>query len=73
MAAYKSKSFQALWDCEAVPQAAMSGYNTSGGQMITASFKNFGTSSSNRATKCFIVAHHDAVLELASTSATVMV
>ena len=71
--AYNSKSFQALWDREKLPQAAMSGHNTSGGQMITASFKNFGTQTNNRAQKCFIFAHHDAVLELASTSATVMV
>ena len=51
----------------------MSGHNTSGGQIITASFKQFGTQTNNRATKCFICANHDAVLELASTSATVMV
>ena len=47
--AYNSKSFHALRDCEKVPQAAMSGHNTRRGQMITASFKQFGTQTNNRA------------------------
>ena len=69
--AYKSTSFVAATDVERVPQATMSGYNTSGGQQITASWKKFGNATNNRAQKTFICAHHDAVLELSSTSVQV--
>ena len=68
---YKSTSFIASWDVEKVPQAIMSGYNTSGGQSITTSWKKFGSTTANRAKKTFFVAHHDAVLELSATSAQV--
>ena len=71
LAAYRDNSFIAAWDLEKVPQAIMSGYNTSGGQTITASWKDFGTASGNRPKKTFFVAHYDAVLELASTSAQI--
>ena len=43
LAAYNDNSFIAAWDTEKAPQAVMSGYNTSGGQNITASWKKFGT------------------------------
>ena len=69
--AYKSSSAIYCWDCEKVPQATMSGYNTSGGQSITASWKKMGTETGNRPKKTFFVAHYDAVLELSSTSAQV--
>ena len=69
--AYKSTSFIAATDVERVPQATMSGYNTSGGQQITASWKKFGNATNNRAQKTFVVCHHDAVLQLSSTSAQV--
>ena len=68
LAAYKNNNFIAAWDLEKVPQSIMSGYNTSGGQTITASWKNFGNASSNRPHKSFFVAHYDAVLELAASS-----
>ena len=71
LGAYKSTSAIYCWDCEKVPQATMSGYNTSGGQSITASWKKMGTETANRAKKTFFVAHYDAVLELSSTSAQV--
>ena len=71
LAAYKNNSFIAATDVEKVPQAAMSGHNTSGGQQITASWKRFGTATTNRPKKTFFVAHYDAVLELSSTSAQV--
>ena len=69
--AYKSSSAIYCWDVEKVPQATMTGYNTSGGQSITASWKNMGTETNNRPKKTFFVAHYDAVLELSSTSAQV--
>ena len=69
--AYKSSSAIFCWDCEKVPQATMSGYNTSGGQSITASWNKMGTVTANRPKKTFFVAHYDAVLELSSTSAQV--
>ena len=69
--AYKSSSAIYCWDCEKVPQATMSGYNTSGGQSITASWKKMGTETGHRPKKTFFVAHYDAVLELSSTSAQV--
>jgi len=71
LAAYKNTSFIAATDVEKVPQAAMSGHNTSGGQQITASWKRFGTATVNRPKRTFFVAHYDAVLELSSTSAQV--
>ena len=71
LGAYKSNSAIYAWDVEKVPQAIMSGYNTSGGQSITASWKKFGSATANRAKKTFFVAHHDAVLELSATSAQV--
>ena len=71
LAAYRNNSFIAAWDCEAVPQAVMSGYNTGGGAQITASWKNFGNATGNRPIKTFFVAHYDAVLELSSTSAQI--
>ena len=71
LAAYRADSFIASWDLEKIPQAIMSGYNTSGGQTITASWKNFGNAAGNRPHKSFFVAHYDAVLELASTSAQI--
>ena len=70
--AYRNNSFVAAWDLEKVPQAVMSGYNTSGGQTITASWKSFGSATVNRPNKTFFVAHYDAVLELASTSAQIL-
>ena len=69
--AYSSDSFIAATDTEKVPQATMSGYNTSGGQQITASWKNMGNATANRCKKTFFCAHYDCVLELASTSAQV--
>ena len=39
LGAYKSNSAIYAWDVEKVPQAIMSGYNTSGGQSITTSWK----------------------------------
>ena len=51
LAAYKDDSFIAAWDLEKVPQAIMSGYNISGGQTITASWKDFGTATGNRPKK----------------------
>ena len=68
---YNSTTAIYAWDVEKVPQAIMSGYNTSGGQSITTSWKGFGTETANRAKKTFFVAHHDAVLELSATSAQV--
>ena len=71
VAAHQNNSAIYAWDVEKVPQASMSGYNTSDGQNITASWKKFGTSAVNRVKKTFIVAHYDCVLELASTSAQI--
>ena len=71
LGAYKSNSAIYAWDVEKVPQAIMSGYNTSGGQSITTSWKGYGTETANRPKKTFLVAHHDAVLELSATSAQV--
>ena len=68
---YKSTTAIYAWDVEKVPQAIMSGYNTSGGQSITTSWKKFGSATANRAKKTFFVAHHDCVLELSATSAQV--
>ena len=71
LVSYRNSNAIFAWDLERVPQATMSGYNTSGGQLITASWKGFGNASTNRPKKTFFVAHYDCVLELASTSATV--
>ena len=71
LAAYRNNSFIASWDLEKVPQAAMSGYNTSSGAMITASWKNLGNATANRPNKTFFVAHYDAVLELSASSSMI--
>ena len=71
LSAYQGNNAIFAWDVEKVNMAAMSGYNTGGGQQITASWKNFGNAGTNRPKKTFFVAHYDAVLELASTSAQV--
>ena len=68
LAACRNNSFVAAWDVEKVPQAVMSGYNTSSGATITASWKNLGNATANRPNKTFFVAHYDAVCELSSTS-----
>ena len=39
MMAYRNNSAIYAWDVEKVPQAALSGYSTGGGQQITASWK----------------------------------
>ena len=53
LAKYKSSGFIVSWDVEKVPQAIMSGYNTSGGHIITTSWKRFGSATANRAKKTF--------------------
>ena len=70
-AQYRLDAFISATDTEKVPMATMSGHSTTGGQLITASWKNFGKATGNRATKTFFVAHYDCVLELSSTSAQV--
>ena len=69
--AYKSNSAIFAWGVEKVPQAIMSGYNTSGGQTLTTSWKNMGTETANRPKKTVFVSHYDCVLGLSSTSAQV--
>ena len=71
LGAYKSTSVIYCWDCEKVPQATMTGCKTSGGQSITAPWRNMGTETGHRPKRTFFVAHYDAVLELSSTSAQV--
>ena len=68
---YGGNSFVAVTDVERVPQAQVSGYNTSEGQTITASWKNVVNALENRPTKTCLVCYHDAVLELQSASAQV--